>query len=160
MVVITIVLAALVLAMIWMLPSLTWDTGGVPAIFKITRISHIDDTTGLLDYDSYMVLVNAGTSGYQNRNLFAKTYVNDIQVDSRISTLNADAFCHSVHTGVERIGGLGSRGSMLDTNAQWYPGQHLWIDYSHDTFHPGDTVKFEVYDTTTNQIISRHEYNA
>ena len=160
MVVITIILAAIILATIWMLPSLMGDNGGVPAIFKITRISHIDDATGLLDYDSYMVLVNAGTSGYQNHNLFAKTYVNGIQIDSRITTLNADAFCHSVHTGVERIGGQGSRGSMLDTNAQWYPGQHLWIDYSHDSFHPGDTVKFEVFDTTTKLIISRHEFLA
>jgi hypothetical protein len=160
MLVISILLAALVLAMILMLPSLTWVNGEVPAIFKITSISHIDDKTGVLNYDSYMVLVNAGTSGYRNRNLSAKTYVNGIQVDRRITTLNADAFCHSVHTGIERIGGLGSRGSMLDANAQWYPGQHLWIDYSRGTFHPGDTVKFEVYDTTTKLIISCHEYHA
>lgn len=160
MIAITIILAALVLAMIWTLPSLRWDNGEVPAIFKITSISHIDVSTGLLNYDSYMVLVNAGPFGYKNRYLSAKTYVNGIEIDRRIITLNADAFCHSVHTGVERIGGLGSCGSMLDANARWYPGQHIWIDYSHDTFHPGDTIKFEVYDTATKKIISRHEYHA
>jgi hypothetical protein len=107
-----------------------------------------------------MVLINKGSSNYKNQKLYAKTYVNGIEVNCKIPTLNADAFCHSSHIGVERIGGLGSAGSMLSSKAVWCPNQYLWIDYSRDTFHPGDTVKIEIFDTVTNTIISRDTYRA
>ncbi|MEN6443355.1 MAG: hypothetical protein ABFC71_06365 [Methanoregula sp.] len=154
---ITIMLAALVMLLMVQLPHMYDDS--VPAIFRITTIRHVDDH-GTLNYDSYLVLVNAGTSGYRNKNLYVKTYVNGNPVNARIVTLNADAFCSSVHTGVETIGGSGSRGSESSSLSKWEPDQHIAIDYSHDTFHPGDMVKIEVFDTPTQQIISRHTYRA
>ncbi len=154
---ITIILAAMVLLLMVQLPSIYDDS--VPAIFKITNIRHVDDH-GTLNYDSYLVMVNAGSSGYLNKNLNVKTYVNDDPVNARIVTLNAHAFCSTIHSGVETIGGTGSTGSELSSLSKWYPGQHIAIDYSHDTFHPGDMVKIEVYDTPTQQIISRHTYRA
>lgn len=154
---ITIILAAMVLLLMVQLPHIYDDS--VPAIFKITNIRHVDEH-GTLNYDSYLVMVNAGTSGYRNKNLYVKTYVNGNPANAHIVTLNADAFCSSVHTGVETIGGTGTTGSESSTLAKWYPSQHIAIDYSHDTFHPGDMVKIEVFDTLTHQIISRHTYRA
>jgi FlaG/FlaF family flagellin (archaellin) len=157
MVALTLILGALVLLLMVQLPHIYDDS--VPAIFVITNIRHVDEY-GTLNYDSYMTLVNTGTTGYRNKNLYVKTYVNGNPVNARIVTLNADAFCSSVHTGVETIGGTGTKGSESSSLSKWYPDQHIWIDYSHDTFHPEDMVKIEVYDTPTQQIISRHTYRA
>lgn len=157
MVALTIMMSALVLLLMVQLPHSYDDS--VPAIFIITNIRHVDEN-GVLNYDSYLVMVNAGTTGYRNKNLYVKTYVNGDPVPARIVTLNADAFISSVHTGVETIGGVGTEGSKTSSLSQWYPGQHIRIDYSHGTFHPGDLVKIEVYDSLTKQIISRHTYSA
>jgi hypothetical protein len=51
--------------------------------------------------------------------------------------------------GIQKLGGPGS------TNFAWNPDAMLFVDYSMGTFHRGDTVQFDVYDKTTNQIISR-----
>lgn len=157
MVALTIILAALVLLLMVQLPHMYDNT--VPAVFKITGIRHVDDH-GVMNYDSYMTLVNAGTSGYVNKNLYVRTYVNDCEVDARIETLNGHAFCSTIHTGVERIGGTGTTGSESSSLSKWYPAQHIWIDYSFGTFHPGDLVKIEVFDTRTGQILSRHTWRA
>jgi hypothetical protein len=58
MVVITIILAAIVLAQIFLLPNIVADP--VPALFNITTIRHINDD-GLMTYDSWMVIKNTGT---------------------------------------------------------------------------------------------------
>jgi hypothetical protein len=42
--------------------------------------------------------------------------------------------------------------------SKWYPDQSLWIDFSDGTFGPGDTIRIEVYDSTTGTIISSDTY--
>ncbi len=145
MLVVTFILAVLVLLMMVQLPNM-YDQS-VPAIFKITKIDH-----GARNYISYMVVMNTGTTGYKNKNLYAKTYRNGVELNCRIPTLNGEAFIDgSHHYGVQN---LESRGLT------WYPSSSIRINYNDGTFHPGDSVTFEVYDNSTKQIISRHTYTA
>src|SRR5208282_923815 len=72
MLVVTFILAALVLLMMVQLPYM-YDQS-VPEIFKITKIEH-----GGQNYDSYMVVMNTGTTGYKNKNLYALTYRNGVE---------------------------------------------------------------------------------
>jgi len=131
-----------------------WQDPEVPAIFKITKIRHTNEN-GALNYDSYMVVINSGGTGYKNKNLYAKTYRNGIVLDCVISTINGQKFIDGTHHfGVQNLAGFGAKG------ATWYPNAMIWIDYKDKTFHPGDEITFEVFDNTTNQIISRHMYRA
>jgi hypothetical protein len=149
MLVITFILAALVLLMMVQLPYI-YDQS-VPEIFKITKIRHVNEN-GVLNYDSYMVVMNTGTTGYKTKNLYAKTYRNGVELNCRIPTLNGEAFIDgSRHYDVQYLRSSGST---------WYPALSIGIDYQDKTFHPGDTVTFEVYDNSTKQIISRHTYMA
>ena len=144
--VITIVLAALVLLMAFQLPNL-WHEPTVPTVFEITNIKHI--RINGVDYDSYMVIKNSGTTPCDNRNLYAKTYRNGVKLPCDIPTMNGNDFLPTHHYGIQTLGGFGSHDFL------WYPEATIAINYAKGTFHPGDTVQFEVYDRTTNQIISR-----
>ncbi|MDD1704615.1 MAG: type IV pilin [Methanoregula sp.] len=152
MVVITIILAAIVLAQIFLLPNFV--AGPVPALFNITTIRHVNDD-GVMTYDSRMVIKNTGTVAYPNRNLMAKVYRNGIPLSFVIATLNCHDYIAYAHTqGVDIIGGSGCSGDI------WSPGEMTYIDFSDRTFYPGDNVQLEVFDNTTRQIISRHSYTA
>jgi flagellin-like protein len=131
----------------------------VPAVFRITSVRHTDEN-GVMNHESYLVLANAGSTSYKNRYLFVKLYVNGTLAAGNVPTLNADAFINSDHWGVERIGGPGSTGSMTSPLAAWYPDQLIFIDFSHDTFRPGDTLRVDVGDSTTGTILSRDTYPA
>jgi len=158
MVMITIVLAALVLLVAIPTPYL-YDMS-VPSIFKITKIRH-DDGHGRVNFDSYMVVKNTGSSSYYNWNLFVLTYVNGAQIPAEIPTLNANAqAADHIHHGVQNLGGFGSEGTRKKGDALWVSGASLSIDYKDGTFHPGDMVTIEVYDNTTKQILSRDMYKA
>jgi len=151
MLAITFILAALVLLMMIQLPY-QFDQS-VPEIFKITKIRHVDDYDRLT-YDSRMMVMNAGETGYKNLNLYALTYRNGDPLESSIKTVNGHNFIPTHHYKIQNLGGQGSRGTT------WDPGELIFIDYSDKTFHPGDVVTFEVYDVETDQIISRHTYTA
>lgn len=143
------VLAALVLAMLLMLPS--FSMGGVeevPAIFKITSITHGTK------YESRVVLIHTGTVTYENRNLMAKFYRNEQLLHCDILTLNVHDFISTVHHGVERLEGEGGNGNT------WLPTEKVALDFTDKTFHPGDLVKAEIYDATSGLIISRHSFRA
>jgi hypothetical protein len=150
MLAVTLILAVLVLLM-FHLPYL-YDPS-VPAIFKITMIRHTSEN-GALNYDSYMVVRNTGTTGYSNQNLYALTYRNGELLECSISTMNGYAYIPTHHYRIQTLGGPGSRGKI------WDPDEMIAIDYKDRTFHPGDVVTFEVYDVVTQQIISRHSYTA
>ena len=147
---ITLSLAALVL-LLFHIPNFTLEASEVPAIFKITLIKHTNEN-GNLNYDSYMVVINSGNTNYKTQDLYAKTYRNGIILNSVIGTMNGQSFISSHHFGVQYIKGLKGQ--------TWNCGQSIGIDYKDKTFHPGEEITFEVYDTTTDQIISRHKYTA
>jgi hypothetical protein len=144
------ILAMLVLLMCLGFQMPAADTS-VPAIFVINEIRHINPQ-GILDYDSYMVVQNSGKIAYDNRNLYAKTYRNGQLLPCIIPTLNGHDFIPLHPYGIQTLGGLGTH------NYFWYPDAMIYIDYSKGTFHPGDTVQFEVYDRTTHELISRDTY--
>jgi len=112
MLAVTFLLALLVLLLIPAMPY-QYDPS-VPAIFKIINIRHEPN------FDSYMVVMNTGTSGYLNRNLYAMTYRNGKLLPSSISTMNGYAFISTHHYGVQTFGGPGSQnGSGIQT--RWLP---------------------------------------
>jgi hypothetical protein len=150
MIAITVMLFLLILLMAMQLPSLWYDPT-VPDIFMIDHIRHVNGH-GVLNYDSYMVIKNGGTVAYDNRNLYAKTYRNGVHLPSDIPTMNGHAFLPTHHDGIQTLGGFGSDDFL------WYPDATLAIDFSDGTFHPGDIVQFDVYDKTTDQLISRDTY--
>jgi hypothetical protein len=150
MLVILFAFAALVLAMLMMFASFSLGGGEeeVPAIFKITSITHGTK------FDSRVVLSHTGTVTYTNSNLMAKFYKNDQLLHADILTLNLHDFISTVHHGVERLEGEGGKGNT------WLPTEKVAIDFSDRTFHPDDMVMAEIYDTTTGLIISRHSFRA
>jgi len=117
----------------------------------ISSIRHTSDE-GILNYNSVMTIRNGGKIPYLNRNLYAKTYCNGVRLICDIPTLNGHDFIPVHPCGIQTLGGLGSRGYY------WYPDATIDIDYSQGTFHPSDTVTFEVYDRATGRIISRSVY--
>jgi hypothetical protein len=123
----------------------------VPAIFIINQIRHVNPQ-GILDYDSYMVVQNSGKIAYDNRKLYARTYRNGILLPCDIPTMNGHDFLPTHHNGIQTLGGFGSHDFL------WYPDATIAINYAKGTFHPGDTVQFDVYDRTTNKLISRDTF--
>jgi hypothetical protein len=148
------VIVAIVLAMLMMLPSLTWEKNEVPAIFQITSISHIDEKTGALNYDSRVVMLHTGLAPFQNDNLMAKFFKNEQPVSCNILTLHGEDFIPTHHFGVQTISGEGCKGTT------WLPGERVALDFTDSTFHPDEMVRVEIYDTQTGKIISRHSYRA
>jgi len=125
--------------------------GNVPEIFVISQIRHTSDE-GVLNYNSLMTVLNHGKSPYDNRKLFAKTYRNGVRLTCDIPTLNGHDFIYVHPCGIQWMGDLGSH------NYYWYPNTPIKINYAQGTFHPGDTVMFEVYDRATGKIVSRSTY--
>jgi flagellin-like protein len=147
---ITFILAILVLLICGGFRLPAGDTS-VPAIFVITKIRHTNPQ-GILDYDSYMVVQNTGTIAYDNRKLYARTYRNGVHLPCDIPTMNGNDFLPTHHYGIQTLGGFGSHDFL------WYPDATIAINFAKGTFHPGDTVQFEVYDRTTQKTISRDTY--
>jgi len=146
LVVVTIALAALVLALIIQMPKLGFDPP-VPTIFEITKLRHTGEN-GVLNYDSYMVVKNRGTTAYDNTKLYAKTYRNGELLPCVIPYINFNKYIRDKPYGIQTIGGFGT------DDYAWSPDASIFIDYSDRTFYPGDNVRFEVYDRDTNQILS------
>lgn len=144
---ITIILAALILLTAIQWPRMLNDQE-VPTIFAITTIQHTNQY-GFLNFESYMVVRNIGGISYDNRKMYAKTYRNEELLPCTIPTINGHDFIPLHPHGIQTMGGFGTH------DFSWYPDSTIYIDYSQGTFHPGDIVKFEVYDRETNQIISR-----
>ncbi len=151
MLVVTFILAALVLLLMVHLPY-QYDES-IPAIFKITKIRHVNEN-GVMKFDSYMVVKNTGTTGYVNLNLYALSYRNGKLLECSITTMNGYAYIPTHHYQIQTLGGPGSQGRI------WDPNELISINYKDGTFHPGDVVTFDVYDVVTQQIISRHTYTA
>jgi hypothetical protein len=154
MVMVVCALAAIVLAMLLMLPALAWGVDEVPAIFKITSITHTDEKTLAMNYDSRVVVQNTGATPYQNADLMAKFFKNDDPVRCTISTLHGEDFIPTHHYGIQTISGEGCKG------VTWLPGERVAFDFTDRTFFPGDLVRVEISDVITGEILSIHSYTA
>jgi len=120
------------------LPEFTLQEAVVPEIFQITNIRHTDER-GVLNYDSRVSITHKGTVSYQNRKIMAKILKNNIPLNFVIATLNGPDYIKYAHTnGVHIMGGQGCSDNL------WTPGEMTYIEFNHGTFHPGDSVTFEV----------------
>ena len=63
--------------------------------------------------------------------------------------MNGKIVDSSVHTGIVLIGGDGSK------DFSWYSGETLYIDYKEGKIGSRDNIQLDMYDKTTDQIISR-----
>lgn len=150
MIAITVIMAAIMLALLLQMPAILDPTP--PLIFEITNIRHVNDA-GVLTYDSRVVMIHTGSVDYQNKNLMAKIYRNDVPLSFVMGSLNGNDYIAHYHTsGVDIMGGEGCRGNT------WSPGEMLYIDFNDRTFHPEDTVRIEVYDKTTHLLVSSDTY--
>jgi hypothetical protein len=148
---IVLILAMLVLLM-FHIPTLYWDDGGIPAIFIIKSVESLDDETGRMNYDSRVFIHHIGQSNYPNRDLSAKFYKNNIPVHCNIVTMNGQDFINSIHTGVQTMRDWGCKGDY------WSPGERIIIDFNDGTFRPGDSIQMDIIDKKTNNVISRHTF--
>jgi len=147
---ITFVIAAVIFSQLLQMPAIFNSTP--PVVFEITKIRHVNDN-GVLTYDSRVMLINVGNEDYKNKNLMAKIYRNNIPLTFVMGSLNGNDYIAHYHTnGVDIMGGPGCSGTT------WSPGEMLYIDFKDRTFHPEDSVRIEIYDKTTNQIISSDTY--
>jgi len=152
-IIIVILLAAIVLLLLLQY-QISLSDQRIPCVFEITDIQHTKD--GMTE-TSYVVLKNTDTMAYENWNLYAFTYVNDNRIPAELPTLNNYELISSVHHyGVQKL--VGSQGRRENHDAYWYSGAVLAIDYSDHTIHQGDRVTIEIYDKTTNQLISRDTF--
>jgi hypothetical protein len=146
---ITILLAAFVL-LLFHLPSFESYT---PAFIEIDNVYH-NNEHGSLTYDSRVVLFHNGTVRIENDSLNASFFRNGTLVPCIISTMNGHNFISTHHFGVQTMGGMGCSGIF------WEPHARIAIDFSDGTFHPGDTIRVDIYSKTTNRLISRYSYIA
>ena len=152
MVAITIILALLVL-LLFTLPSMNIELSPIPAIFVITTIESVDEITGHPNDDSRVILQHTGTENYENKNLKAVFYRNGALVNCNIETMNGHDFISTSHFGVQWMGGTGCSGST------WAPAEMIALDFTDGTFFPADTVQVDIADTASGRIISRHTYH-
>ena len=150
MVAITIILASLVYLM-FQFPNM--EIFKPPSFLEITNVYSTNEA-GIANYDSRVLLYHHGTEQLENDRLTALFYVNDQKLNSRISTMNGHNFIPTVHIGIQTMGGSGC------TGAWWDPGEQIMIDFTDGTFHPGDNIRFEVYQKPSGTLISSYTYTA
>lgn len=130
----------------------------VPAIFVITDIFH-HNKDGQMVEDGRVVLKNTDPANYNNLDLYVITYVNGKKIPAEIPCLNANRINQiTEHHGIQNLEGYGASGSKANHNAIWVSGSILTINYNDHSIRPGDTVTIEIYNTTSNTILSRDTY--
>jgi len=158
LIIIIVILLAGILLLLLLQYQISLSDQRIPCVFEITKVRHLNEEE-IMNEDSYVVLKNTDTTVYQNWNLYAKTFINGKLIATELPTLNADELAHTVnHHGVQYLEGSGASGSRRDHDALWYSHALLAIDYSDHTIHQGDRVTIEIYDKTTNQLISRDTF--
>ena len=147
MVIVTILLAAAVLlAMGYPIILLKADNTTPPVVLKITSVISTEP-----DFKSILVLTNIGSEPFENDNYRAEIFRNGEPLDCSVETLNGYNFIPTSHTGVQTLGGSGCSGYY------WYPGERTKCDCSDGSIHPGDTIRVDIFDKSTETIFSRDE---
>ena len=154
MVVITILLLAILAAMLYGFLNFGMPAPSpTPSFLEIKSIRH-ESESGPMNYDSRVTLYHNGTIKYKNRDLYAVFFRNQEQVPCSIGTLNGYDFISTHHYGVQTLAGAGCSGEW------WSPYEKIAIDFTDGTFHPGDRITVEVYQNPGARIVSRHSRTA
>jgi hypothetical protein len=147
-----VVLLAVLVALLFKMPS--FDAAGLvtPAFLQIYLIDHYEGTS--LNYASKVYLIHNGTEPLENDNLRAEFYRNGTKIAAVIETMNGHRFISTRHYGIQTLGGSGSRGST------WGPKERVLIDFSDRTFHPGDRIRVDIFLTSSESLVSSHSFIA
>jgi hypothetical protein len=148
MVAICILLAALVMLM-FKFPVFAAPNPLTPSFIEICGIYHTDET-GILNYDSRVILLHNGSERLGNADLRAEFYRNGVKIPAVIETMNGNNFIPTHHYGVQTMGGLGCTGQF------WNPKEKISIDFTDKTFHPGDTVRVDIFSKKSGMLVSRY----
>lgn len=152
MVAIVVLLAALVILM-FHLPDFSNPILPPPSFLEISGVYHTDEH-GILNYDSRVILLHNGTERLDNAGLRAEFFRNGMKIPAVIETLNGNLFISTHHYGVQTLGGLGCSGLY------WYPKEKIAIDFTDNTFHPGDTIRVDIFQKETGVLVSCHSRRA
>jgi len=146
MVSITILLALLVYLM-FQIPNM--EMYKTPSYLEIKKVYSTNEG-GVMNFDSRVLLFHRGTERLENDRLTASFFRNGQKLECRISTLNGHNFISTVHIGIQTMGGSGCTGTW------WEPGEQIMIDFTDGTFHPGDTIRFDVHKKPSGTLISSY----
>jgi hypothetical protein len=124
-----------------------------PSFLEIKKVYSTNEA-GSMNFDSRVLLYHHGSERLENDRLKAIFYRNGQKLDCRISTMNGHNFIPTVHIGIQTMGGSGCTGTW------WEPGEQIMIDFNDGTFHPGDTIRFEVYQKESDTLISSYTHIA
>jgi hypothetical protein len=149
---ITMMLAALILLLIH-LPSFDFQELREPSFLEIRSVYHQDEH-GNLNYDSRLILFHNGTETLNNSYLRAEFYRNGAKLPANIETMNGNEFISTHHLGVQTMGGLGCSG------ATWTPGEKIALDFADGTFHPGDSIRADIFRKPSGTLVSRYTFAA
>ena len=145
MVIVTILLAvAVLLALQYPTILLEATNTTTPLVLKITSAISTEP-----DYKSILLLTNIDTKSFENDDYYAEIFRNGEQMNCVIQTLNARNFISTCHTGVQTISGPGCIGGP------WNVGAQGKFDLSDRSFRPGDTIRVDIYDTSSKTLFSR-----
>ncbi len=148
LVAITVILAILLFLMLH-IPDFDWTYTEPPVIFKIESIK-----SSAPIFESQIFLRNIVKKDYKNKDLSAKIYCNDKLLPCTILTLHTHDFISTAHYGIQNLQGTGG------TDETWNYNQLLRMDLSNGCIHPGDIIKVEIIQTSTDTVISRDSRKA
>jgi hypothetical protein len=152
LVAITVILAALV-ALIFHFPDFNFQELKTPSFIEITGVYHKDES-GRLTFDSRVILLHNGTYPLENDLLRAEFFRNGMKIAASIETMNGYKFVSTHHFGVQTMGGLGCSG------ATWEPKEKITLDFSDNTFHPGEILQVDIFMKKSGSLVSRYTYHA
>jgi hypothetical protein len=147
MVAVTVVLAAIVLAALFWLPHLCDPFP--PTVFRVLAVHHQNEAGTALNYDSRVLMENAGSERYLNGDLAARFYADDVPLNCVVETLHGADFVPTHHNGVERMQGQGCSG------LHWDPGERILVDLRDGSYRPGQVARLDIVDKNEGCVVSR-----
>lgn len=147
---ITVLLAALVILLLH-LPDFNFQQFKEPSFIEIKGVYHTDEH-GDLNYDSRVILFHNGTDSLENDLLRAEFFRNGAKIPASIETMNGYKFISTHHFGVQTMGGLGCSGTT------WDPKEKISLDFTDNTFHPGDNLRVDIFMKKSGSLVSKYSY--
>jgi hypothetical protein len=146
----TVVLSALVYLLVLAAPPAGIHPSRLQYI-HILAVRHEGDPFTPNCDDSCVLLIHEGTSPLENDALSAVILKNGQPMKANITTMNANHFYSTVHTGVDHLWGPGSDGPR---GSRWNPGEEIYIDLNDHSVKAGDIVTVRIIDGTTDLVLS------
>ncbi|MEN6342161.1 MAG: type IV pilin [Methanospirillum sp.] len=151
MVAVTVILAAIILALLSWLPHLCDPFP--PSVIKIEEIHDYNEAGTKLTYASRVLLRNFGTKDLPNRQITGAFYSDGKRVQCTMKSFHGEDYPDGFHrSGFKTMGGEGCRGLT------WEAGASVLIDFNERTFMPGQTVRVDIIDSGTGCVISSDSF--